>query len=296
MRPQQFAAFALIGLIWGSEWIAKQAIDSPPLRALAIRHGIGALLLAFVSGVRRIERPAAGSMIASALTGFTMLALPAMLIAWAADRISPGLLVVILSLTPLLAALLEECAGGLLAPLMGGVGGTTLMASQGLSFAAVEWTGAAAMLAAAALIAGSIVYVKRRLSGVSPLTLSGIQLAAGCATLLLGSLAREGWSGWGWTRESLSWELILAVFGNCLAFPLYYHLLQRLDSFQLASTQWLVTLAGVVEALILLGGRPSWRLPGGMILTLVSLWSLLRRGAKDEKPLTIQITFPPSSD
>jgi drug/metabolite transporter (DMT)-like permease len=280
-------------LVWGSEWIARPAIDAPPLRALAIRYALAALILALVIGIRRIRLPDRRSLLRAAILGITMLALPAVLTLWAAERIAPGLLVMILAMTPLLAASLEGQAGAWLAPLVGGVGGSALLLAEGLSFGAAQWAGVLATFAAAAVMAGSIVYLKRRLSGISPPVLAAIQFATGFATLGLATLIFEGYSDWLWTRQALAWEIALALLGNVLAFPLYYYLLRRMESFQLASTQWLVTLLSAGEASILLRQRPSWELLGGVALVLASLWSLLTRRSKDDEPLTIRIT-PPS--
>ncbi len=270
--------------------MARQAIGAPPLRALAVRYAIAGMILALVIAVRRIRLPDRRSLLAAAILGVTMLAFPAVLTSWAAERISPGLLVMILAMTPLLAALFEGRAGDWLPPLVGGVGGSALLLAQGLSFGAIQWAGVLATFAAAAAMAGSIVYVKRRLSGVDPLVLAGMEFVTGCAALISASLMMEGHSDWLWTRQSLIWEIVLAIAGNALAFPLYYSLLRRLESFQLASTQWLVTLLSVGEGLILLRQRPSWELLGGSAVVAASLWSLLTRQSRDDEPLTIQIT------
>jgi drug/metabolite transporter (DMT)-like permease len=198
-----------------------------------------------------------------------------------------------LSLTPLLAALIEGRVSGWLTPLIGGVGGTALLLSSGLSFNLAQWSAVLAALASAAFIAGSCVYAKRRLSLLNPLSIAAVQFAAGFAALACASLMTEGRSAWLWTRQTLLWEAVLALFANALALPLYYCLLRRFESFQLTSTQWLVTAISVAEGLIFLREAPSWQVLVGIALIGASLWSLLRRRPEDGEPLTIRITRPP---
>jgi drug/metabolite transporter (DMT)-like permease len=232
-------------------------------------------------------------MLAAAAVGITLLALPQVLTIWASQQLSPGLLVVILSLTPLLAALFEGRVGGWLTPLIGGVGGTALILSAGLSFNLTQWEAVLAALASAVLIAGSYVFAKRRLSQLDPMSMAAAQFAAGFAVLACASLLIEGRSDWLWTRQSLIWEAILASLGNALAFPLYYYLLRRFESFQLTSMQWVVTAVSVSEGVAFLRQRPSWEILVGVALIAASLWNLLRRRSEDEAPLTIRITRPP---
>jgi drug/metabolite transporter (DMT)-like permease len=258
-----------------------------------MRYAIAAVVLALVAAIRRIPLPDRATLLAAAVLGAAMLALPVVLTFWAASRISPGLLLVILAMTPLLAALFDGQVSESLAPLVGGVGGTALLLAQGLSFGVTQWAAVVATLAAATATAASIVYVKRRLSGANPLMLSGIQFASGFAVLGLASVSLEGHSDWMLASQSLAWEIVLAVLGNALAFPLYYYLLRSRESCQLTSTQWIVTLISVVEGLILLRQRPSWELLTGAAVVVASLWSLLTRRLRDGEPLTIQITPPP---
>jgi drug/metabolite transporter (DMT)-like permease len=293
MKARQLGAFLLIGLIWGSEWIPRQAIDAPPLRALAMRYAMAAIILACATAFRPARLPGWRALPAAAMVGIALLTLPPVLTLWAAQQISPGLLVAILSLTPLLAALLEGQVGGWLAPLVGGVGGTALLLSSGLSFHSEQWAGVLATLASALLIAQAYVYAKRRLSELRPVAMAAIQFAAGFAALACASLAIEGRSDWLWTRQTLLCEAILGLFGNALALPLYYYLLRRFESFQLTSTQWVVTTVSVAEGFVALRQRPSWEMLAGFALIAASVWSLLARRSEDGEPLTIRVTRPP---
>jgi drug/metabolite transporter (DMT)-like permease len=220
-QPRQLALFLIIGLIWGSEWIARQAIDAPPLLALALRYGLAALLLGVVVVARRVQTPRRRDVIESSVLGLTFLAIPAVLTLWAGQRLSPGLLLVILSMVPLLAVLLENRAAGVPLPLIGGVGGTALLLAPSLSFELTQLPGALAVLAAAVSIAGSIFYIKTRLSTADPMVLAASQFAASALALVAASLILEGKPVWGWTSRSLASEVVLALVANALAFPIF---------------------------------------------------------------------------
>jgi drug/metabolite transporter (DMT)-like permease len=288
--------FLVPGVIWGSEWVVTRGLDAPALGGLALRYGLAAVLLGGVAGLRRTPLPERRSLAVSAICGIGFLVVPAVLTAWASQRVSPGLLVVMLSLAPLLAALIEgRASGGLLAPLVGGVGGTAVLASQGLSFSAAQWMGGLAALLAAVSIAGSVVVTKRRLECVAPLWMAVVQLAAG--TIVAGVLSGvlEGRAALDWSWRSFAVEAILAVAGSVLSLPIYYWLLRRLESFQLTASQWVVTLAALGGSWVLAGMAPGWRVLAGAGVLMASGTLLLLSRPGDDAFVTLQSTFPPSA-
>ncbi|AXC15891.1 Permease of the drug/metabolite transporter (DMT) superfamily [Acidisarcina polymorpha] len=296
MGAWRLATLTLIGLIWGSEWLILRDVDISPLHALAWRCSVAALMLAAISAILRIRFPRRRYVGIAALTGVTMMALPAGLTVWAGVHITLGLLVVILSMTPLIASLIEGRASGtVLTPLIGGVGATAILVSQGLSFAAAQLPGIAAVLTAATLIAGSVVIVKRELSGVHPVMMSGIQFVFAAAVLAPLAQLVEDHASYFPAGHSLAVEFLTAIFGSVLAFPLYYWLLRHLQSYQVTSSQWVVTLVGVAEGLILLHETPTWRAVAGMALMAASLAVLWRNKPGGDTPLTIQI-MPASTE
>jgi len=180
--------------------------------------------------------------------------------------------------------------GRLLVPLVGGVAGAALLASQGLSFALTQWAEAAALLTAGALIAASVVWVKRELADVPVVLLAALQLASAAVSVSLWSLITEGRSGFVWSGSLVRTEAVLAIAGSALALPLYYWLLRRMESFQLTASQWLVTVVGVGEGLMLVREAPGWRLLAGSGILLASLGSLLGASPGQEEPVTLELT------
>jgi drug/metabolite transporter (DMT)-like permease len=281
-------------LIWGSEWLATQAIEVPPLRALASRYAIAVVILSLAATIWKIQMPHPNQALRVSISGITILMLPSILIAWATARVSPGLLVVLLAMIPLIAALIEgRATGTLLTALVGGIAGITLIASQGLSFSAAQWPRAGAILLAAALIAGSVVYIKRSLGEVHPVMIAGFQFGSAAVGLFALSAVLESHAGALWTPSAIRWAIALAILANAVAFPLYYWLLNQQESYQLTVTQWLVTTVGVAEGLILVRQEPSWRVLVGIVLVLGCIAALWGAAANGSEEVTIQLTDKP---
>ena len=291
MQGRSILVFLLVGAIWGSEWIVTRRLDSAPLGALALRYAIAAILLRVAALVLRARRPSPQEMAIAAITGICLAGLPVLLIGWASGRMSPGLLVVILAMTPLLAALMEgNASGGLLAALVGGVAGTALLAAKGLSFALTQWAGASAALLAAVLVAECVLLMKQKLAGVAAVPLAAYQLSAAAVVIALWSWFAEGRAGFNLDRRLLTTEAVLAVVGGAVAQPLYCWLLRAMESFQLTASQWVATVAGVGEGLLLVRERPGWRMVAGGVILVASLAALLRVRGSEEKPVTLTLT------
>lgn len=293
MRARSVAGLLFVGVIWGSEWVFARALDVPPLAALALRYAIATLALVAIIFIRRLEVPGRRMLLLAAVTGVTFSALPAVLVDWASGRVSPGMLVVVLAMTPLIAALLEgRASGALLVAVIGGVAGTALVAAQGLSFAVTQTFGAAAVLAAVSSIAASVVWMKRNFAAVPVVVLAAIQLGTGALCLAFWSLVHNGRGAFAMGRTSIVVESLLALFGSALALPIYYWLLRQVDSFQLTGTQWIVTAVGVGEGLLLVRETPGWRMAAGGTMLLASFGALLKAKPDDDAPVTLESTLP----
>ena len=294
---RRIAVFALLAFIWGSEWVTSRAIDAPPLSALAFRYAIATVVLAFIVGIRRPSLPDLRQISVAAVSGITLLALPSILLVWATSRVSPGLLVVLLAMTPLIAALLEGRASGtLLTPLIGGIAGTALIASHALSFSAMQWAGVVAVVISAVFVAASILTIKRRLFETPATVIAAIQFPVAALAVGLASLAFEHHANVDVYREAIQVEAGLAYLGNLLAYPLYYSLLKRLESFQLTASQWLITVIGLAEGLVIVRAVPNWRIITGVAIVIASLWILFRSRPAEDTPhstlLNLRVTPP----
>jgi len=132
--------------------------------------------------------------------------------------------------------------------------------------------------------------LKQKLAGVAAVPLAAYQLSAAAVIVAIWSWFAEGRAGFEWDRKVVATEAVLAVVGGVVAQPLYCWLLREMESFQLTSSQWIVTVAGVSEGLLLLRERPGWRMVLGGVILIVSLAALLRIRGNEEKPVTLTLT------
>ena len=289
-RYSRFVLVAVIGAFWGSEWIITRGIDLP-LQSLAIRQAFAAVLLLAVSILQRRAMPDGRLLLLSAISGATALSIPAILIVYASERISPGLLILVLAMTPLIAALVEGRARGtLLGALTGGIAGTALLVSQALSFSAAQWLGGVAALASATLVAGSLVLIKRRLLSIGPVAMSAIQFCASALLLWIVSLATEGPVSVSLTSREWVATISLAMVGSAIAWPVYCVALRDLEPFQLSSSQWVGTLTGLVEGFAVVRGEISWRTISGAAILVLNLAGAWRARDEEDEAVTILIT------
>lgn len=203
-------------------------------------------------------------------------AIPFVLIALAQTVLSASYSVVLLSIAPLLSALvallwigerptLRKTSGLLL-----GLAGVALL--TGLRPDHVDapplWAVLVA-IAAAALYGVSAVFSKRNAGGIAPLALAtGSQLGAAILLLPL-ALAFPPAAA----PSVIEWlnVMALALFSSALAFILYFHLIDSIGPVKTLSVNYLTPIFGVAGGVLALGEPLTVNLLGGMALILVGL-------------------------
>jgi drug/metabolite transporter (DMT)-like permease len=331
MKWRVAAAFVAVGAIWGSAWIPTSALPQtlPALAAGALRFALAAIFLAIaaiLAGVKRRSgkrQPIARLLAPSAVLGVTMLGLPYALTAWAAGRVSAGVVAVCFALMPLLALLFEDALfsdlflagdarrgeepGGAIPAVVLGVGGVAMVVAPGLSFHWQQAGGVAALLAAMVLGAFSLIYARGlwarglwargRLAGGDIMSFSAIQM--GVASVFLAALLMV--SGLGKTvhwQETAALPLaLLAIVVSGGTLPLLFWLLSRITAWQAATLQWASTLVAVSEAAWVLRAKPAaeaWI--GAALIPACLAWIFMHAQSGDSRAVTLEITehtFPP---
>ena len=203
-------------------------------------------------------------------------AIPFVLVALAQTVLSASYSVVLLSIAPLLSALvalvwlgerptLRKTSGLLL-----GLAGVALLTGLRIDHgdAPPLWAVLIA-LAAAALYGVSAVFSKRNAGGIAPLALAtGSQL--GAAILLLPLALAFPPSAAPTVIEWLN-VLALALFSSALAFILYFHLIDSIGPVKTLSVNYLTPFFGVAGGVLALGEPLTANLLGGMALILIGL-------------------------
>jgi drug/metabolite transporter (DMT)-like permease len=295
---RQAAAFGLLGILWGTEWIAAGELGRyvPVLLGTAARFGLAALfLLPFMVARWHAQwclKKSIRGMRASVILSATLLALPLLLLMWSAGRVSSATATVFFSLTPLVVALFSFTVSADRASrtswqaMLLGFGGIALTIWNG---SLPSFEGAAAVLLAVASSAASTVYAKRKLAGISPVASAGSLLGGAAFLLGLASLVEERGVSPDWNFRAIVALLYLAI-ASAAGLVLYFCLLQALASYQLATITWMEPLVGIIEAAILFRQPLSLSMIGGMTIALGSLFAVMRLPAKDDAPLTLMGT------
>jgi len=299
MNWRTLAAFASIGILWGSAWILTPMLPPPPLLAGAARFAIAAVMLALASlGVRAWRKPSIRvfPLVPSLLLGLTMVGLPYAFAVWAKDSVSSGLIAVAYAAMPLAALFFRGNDSSTPIPAMAiGMGGIAVLVAQGITYSTTQIGGLLLLAAAVILGAFSLNYAKRSIPKGCFLLSSAIQCAV--ASLLLISLS--GMRGWPhptpWSPSSVLALTALAATEGAIALPLLFWLLSKIEPWQTATLQWAATLCAVAEAAWFLRAKPTLQMGAGAVMALGAIIWLMRPSVgseSDSGTVTLQMTSP----
>lgn len=297
MKWRAWAVFAFLGVLWGSAWILTPVTSSPKLLAGAVRYGIAAAVLGVIALfglVRRISQHQAFPLVPSIVLGVTMIGLPYALAVWARGGVSQGMVPVFYAAMPLAALFFSRKADGAVIPAMAiGMGGVACLAGQAINFSSGQIYGMLLLGAAVLLGAFSLNYGKASIRPGSFLLSSAIQCAVASALLVClsgasGQLHTASWQAL-WNRQSIVQLIALAVVEGGIGLPLLYWLLARIESWQAATLQWMVTLTAVAEAGWVLRARPTLEMSAGAAAVIAAVLWVMRQGSGPQT-VTLQIT------
>jgi drug/metabolite transporter (DMT)-like permease len=306
MRSKHVAGFAVLGLLWGSEWIAAGtlAVQVPPLLGMAARFALAAATLlpwTFKSctlkfwtrqGRQELRAERFPGMRASLILSLTLIGLPQILLLWSSAQISSATIAVLCAATPMAVVLFSSLLPSVATsaprsawqPALLGFGGVALAiwSARSLPFVA-----GAAVLLAVGCIAASTVYAKRELKAINPAFSAGLQCAGASILLALASFSRERGERADWNASAILALIYLGVFATAAGFSLYFWLLKELEAYQVAAIVWVEPLLGTIEAAILFRQPLSLTLIVGLIVALGSLVVLMRPPVGEDAFLSI---------
>ena len=296
MTWRAWAAFAFLGVLGGSAWILSPVTSSPKLLDGALRFAIAAAVLgvtALFGRFRQIPQDQAFPLVPSIVLGVTMIGLPYALAVWARGAVSQGMVPVFYAATPLAALFFSRRTDGTAIPAMAtGMGGVACLAGQAINFSSGQIYGMLLLGAAVLLGAFSLNYGKASIRPGSFLLSSAIQCAVASVLLVglseaAGQLDTTSWQAL-WNRQSVVQLIALAVT-EAATLPLLYWLLARIESWQAATLQWIVTLTAVAEAAWVLRARPTLEISVGAAAVIVAVLWVMRQGSEPQT-VTLQIT------
>lgn len=286
---RQWLAFAALGIVWGSTWIAADSVAESvsPLHAAAARFLLAVLLCLPVIVRKRLPLPRGRSLGFVLLLSVTLVVLPNLLLLWAQQTVSSVTVTVLFAAMPLFVALLPADGvphGALLATVVG-LGGLVL--ALGPSFSLHQAGGAAVALLAVASIGTSAVLARRELRAVHPVVTTALLSGSAALLLFVAGMTFERGQPSHWSQNAVAAIVFLALVAGAPAYATYFWLLQHLEAHKVTTLQWVEPLVAILETAFFLRIGLSFTMIAGSLVTLTSLLLVMRAREEDDKNVSL---------
>lgn len=302
METRDIGELLLLSVLWGAAYLfmraAVPAFGPGPLIALRMAIAVAVLLplLMWRNGVGQLRTHP----VALVVQAVPFTALPFLLLGFAAQHLTAGLLSVLNATAPLFAALLshfvfhERLGRWRSAGLLTGFAGVVMLTAGSVSLRSADGLLAVgAVLVTSALWSVGANFTRRRLGGMDNLALTVGSLAV--ASLVLTPLAAATWPAEPPPLRAWIETAFLGVASSGLGFLLYYRLLRRIGTVRAMSVTFLNPVVALIAGALYLGEVITWQTLAGAAVVLVGtalslgLWSgrpvrtaVLAAGAQDQ--------------
>jgi drug/metabolite transporter (DMT)-like permease len=275
MQQRDVGELLLLSVLWGAAYLfmraAVPAFGPAALIALRMLIAVAVLLplLVWRGGLGQLG----AHPVALLVQAVPFTALPFLMLGFAAQHLTAGLLAVLNATAPLFAALvshfvLKERLGRWRSiGLVLGFGGVGLLTAGSVSFRSTQGLLAVgAVLLTSALWAVGANYTRRRLGGMDSLTLTVGSLSV--AGLALMPLALATWPATPPPTRAWIEMAFLGVVSSGLGFLLYYRLLRRIGTVRAMSVTFLNPVVAIVAGALYLGETISLQTLAGAAVVL----------------------------
>jgi drug/metabolite transporter (DMT)-like permease len=291
-RWKDWAAFWLLGLIWGSSflWIRIAVQEIGPFMLVALRVLIGVLGLAVVAAIMRPALPRSPRIyLAMAVLGLFNTALPFVLISWGETRIPSSLASIINGTVPLFTILIAHLVlhdDRITLPrvlgLVVGFTGVVILLSKDLEPGVIHASllGQAAVILASMSYAGASVFARTQVHNVSPVANAMLPLIAADTYMWLALPVFE--SPLRFPALPITWVALvwLGLLGSCVAYLLYFHLIRQWGPTRSTMVTYVFPVVGLILGILFLNEHADWRLIAGSLLIVAGIgvvnWRQLR--------------------
>ncbi|MBI5260090.1 MAG: DMT family transporter [Burkholderiales bacterium] len=276
MQKRDVGELLLLSVLWGAAYLfmraAVPAFGPAALIALRMAIAVAVLLpwLAWRGGLGQLN----AHPVALGVQAVVFTAVPFLLLGFAAQHLTAGLLAVLSATAPLFAALLshfvhhERLGRWRSVGLLIGFGGVALLTAGSVSFKSTQGLlGVGAVLLTATLWGVGADYTRRRLAGMDNLALTVGSLAV--ASLALAPLAVATWPAAPPPPRAWVEMAFLGVASSGLGFLLYYRLLRRVGAVRAMSVTFLNPVVALVAGALYLGEAIQGRTVLGAAVVLV---------------------------
>ena len=288
MRAKDWLVFIILGILWGSSflWIKISIQEISPLLLVTLRLSFAIIILTIAAIIARPLWPQGKRLwLALVLFGLINTAIPYFLISWGEQYIDSAVAAILNSSTPLFAMVIahiflddDRITLPRLTGLLIGFVGIVIIVSRdlgqnesGMQYTTLLLLGQAAVLLASFLYAGSAVFAKRNLEGLSPVV-QGLVPIVGASTFLwlLVPIVEDPLS---LPELPITWMAIawLGLLGTGFAFILYFYLIHSVGPTRTTLVTYIFPLVGLVLGVIVLGEKLDLRLVVGAGLIIISI-------------------------
>jgi drug/metabolite transporter (DMT)-like permease len=309
MKAREWEAFWLLGTIWGSSflWIKIAVAEIGPVLLAALRLLFGAAGLLVIAWMAHLSVPRDRGLLARyvVLAVFNT-ALPFALIPWGETRIASGLAAVLNGTAPLFTLVIahfwlhdERITRARVAGLVLGFAGVVVLMSPDLSAEAGSLWGQAAVLAAAISYAVAATFARKHLRGQPPVLQAAMGVCIADAVLWLAVPVAEPSARLPHlpiTWLALAW---LGVLGSCLAYMLYYYLIQTWGATRATVVTYVFPVIGLLLGVAFLGEALTVRIVAGTLLVVSGIFVANRVPAFrpiPPSPVSAGVSWEPSVD
>jgi drug/metabolite transporter (DMT)-like permease len=290
MSPgRSYALFLLVCLIFSTTWLAIRVglADFRPLGSAGLRYAVALPILLACAFAWKLAWPATPrAWVDPLILAFTMFTIPYALIYYAEQTVPSGLAAVLFATHAFFVAILshyllhdEPLTPSRVAGVILGFVGLLVVFRDRIG-GGHSWIGETAIVACAAIQAGSSMLVRRTRHPLHPVVLSCIGAGIAAFVLLASSFAFEGGPVRRYTAEGIGAILYLAVFGSVIAFTATIRLIQVLGANRVAMTVYVTPVAALLWGNLLLGETLGGGLLVGAALVVVGVWLASRTGPR----------------
>ena len=299
MKLKEWLVFTALGTIWGTSflWIKIAVAETGPIVLVGFRLLFGLLGLLVVMLFRRQAFPRDRRvLLAFAFMGVFNTAVPFFLITWGETRIDSSLASILNGTVPLFTIVIahfwlrdEKITLPRIAGLIVGFIGIVVLVSRDLRPEGLHgdaW-GQLAVLAAAISYATAITFSRRNLRGQPPVLQSFMVLLIADALVWMAAPAVE--QPMNFPNTPLAWFAILwlGVLGSCVAYLLYFWLINAWGPTRASLVSYVFPVVGLILGIIFLHESADWRILVGSALIVGGILVVNLRPKPKLQPMAV---------
>ncbi len=296
MRAKEWAAFWLLGTIWGSSflWIKVAVAEIGPATLAAIRLLFGLLGLLLVMQLQRQSFPRTRAYLPAYLfMGAFNTAIPFVLIPWGETRIDSALAAILNATVPLFTIVIahfwlsdERITLARVGGLILGFAGVVVLMSRDLNAAGIAhgvW-GQVAVLVASVSYALAATFSRRHLRGHPPLLQATMVVFFADIFTWLTVFAAE--RPVRLPQLPVTWFALvwLGLLGSCAAYLLYFYLINAWGPTRASLVTYVFPVIGLILGIVFLNEAADWRLLAGTVLIVAGIVVVNLRRASPPVP------------